>query len=80
MNTKLTSLFAAFALLASTSAFAGQPFGRDSVHAAPGSSPTAKVATVKARSGRGSVYAADLPAPTPKDQVRIAVTSRPGRA
>lgn len=80
MNTKLIGLTAAIALLASTSAFAGQPFGRDSVYAAPGGAGGAKVATAKARNGRSSVYAADLPAPTPKDQVRIAVTFKPGRA
>jgi hypothetical protein len=49
------------------------------VHAAPGS-PTTKVSAAKAGNGRGSVYAADLPAPTPKDQVRIATTFKPGRA
>ncbi len=83
MNAKLIrarslTLGAALALLASTSALAGQPFGRDSVYAAPGS-PVTKVAAAKPGNGRGSVYAADLPAPTPKDQV-IAVTFKPGRA
>jgi hypothetical protein len=78
MNARLISFSAALALLASTSAFAGQPFGRDSVYAAPGSSVT-KVAAAKPGNGRGSVYAADLPAPTPKDQV-IAVSFKPGRA
>ena len=76
---KLITLGAAFALLASTSALAGQPFGRDSVYAAP-NSPTTKVAAAKPGNGRGSVYASDLPAPTPKDQVRIATTFKPGRA
>jgi hypothetical protein len=33
-----------------------------------------------AGNGRGSVYAADLPAPTPKERVQIAVTLKPGRA
>jgi hypothetical protein len=80
MNAKLISLSAAFALLASTSAFAGQPFGRDSVYAAPGGAATSTVAAAKLRNGRGSVYAADLPAPTPKAQVRIAVSFKPGRA
>jgi len=79
ISPKLITLGAAFALLASTGALAGQPFGRDSVHAAPGS-PTTKVAAAKPGNGRGSVYATNLPAPTPKDRVRIAVTFKPGRA
>jgi hypothetical protein len=80
MNAKLISLSATFALLASTSAFADQPFGRHSVYAAPGSAATSKLAAAKPRNGRSSVYAADVPAPTPKNQVRIAVTFKPGRA
>ena len=86
MNAKFASVALAAALLASASAaFAGgQAFGRDSVYATPGSSvPSAKssapVVTVK-RDGRGSVYAQDLPAPTPKDQVRVVGTVKPGRA
>jgi hypothetical protein len=80
LTPKLVTLGIALAL-ASTSAFAGQPFGRDSVYAAPGSTHSGtKVAAAKAGNGRGSVYASDLPAPTPKDKVRIAVVSKLGRA
>jgi hypothetical protein len=80
MNAKLISLSIAAALFASTSAIAAQPNGRDSVYAAPGASfPSAKVATSRSGSGRGSVYAADLPAPTPKTAIGE-VKARFGRA
>ena len=71
MNAKLISLsIAAAALFASSGAFAGQPNGRDSVYAAPGASfPSAQVARAHDGNGRASVYAADLPAPTPKTAI-----------
>jgi hypothetical protein len=69
------------ALLSSTAAFADQPFGRDSVYATAGTVATAAPkGPALARSGRSSVFAYDVPAPTPKDQVRIAVAIKPGRA
>jgi hypothetical protein len=82
MNTKLTRLTLAAALLSATGAFADQPFGRDSVYSAAGASTTSRTGAVSAvaGNGRGSVYAADLPAPTPKERVQIAVTLKPGRA
>jgi hypothetical protein len=70
MNAKLIGLAIAAALFTSTSAFAAQPNGRDSVYAAPGTSfPGAKIAKARNGNGRGSVYAADLPAPTSKTTV-----------
>jgi hypothetical protein len=70
MNAKLMNLTLAAALFASASAFAGQPNGRDSVYAASGSSfPSAKVTRATSGNGRGSVYAADLPAPSPRTAV-----------
>jgi hypothetical protein len=70
MNAKLISLGIAAALFASASAFAAQPNGRDSVFATGESSfPSAKAARAAIGNGRGSVYAADLPAPTPKTAV-----------
>ena len=82
MNTKLTRLTLAAALLSATGAFADQPFGRDSVYAAAGTSSSRNPGPVTAANGNGrsSVYAADLPAPTPKDRVQIAGTLKPGRA
>ena len=82
MNTKLTRLTLVAALLSATSAFADQPLGRDSVYAAAGASTASRTGSVSAvaGNGRGSVYAADLPAPTSKERVRIAVTLKPGRA
>jgi hypothetical protein len=60
----------AAALFASSAAFAAQPAGRDSVYADPGVSvPGAKAAKAAPGNGRGSVYAADLPAPTPKTAI-----------
>jgi hypothetical protein len=80
MNAKLISLTLAAALFASTGAFAGQPNGRDSVYAAPDAGfPSAKVARATSGNGRGSVYAADLPAPTPKTAIGE-VKHRFGRA
>ena len=81
MNAKLISFAVAAALFTSTSAFADQPSGRDSVYATPGASmPSAQVAKTRTGNGRGSVYASDLPAPTPKDSIRVVTTFRPGRA
>jgi hypothetical protein len=80
MNAKLISLSIAAALFVSTSAFAAQPNGRDSVYAATGTSfPGAKSTQALSGNGRGSVYAADLPAPTPKTAVGE-VKARFGRA
>ena len=81
MNASLTALAIVTALIVSSDVFAGQPAGRDSVYATPGSTlPSAKVAQAHAGNRRGSVYAADLPAPTPKPAAIGAVTFRPGRA
>ena len=82
MDAKLTSFAIAAALLGSTSAFAGQSFGRDSVYATPRASTgtPSKAVTATTRAGRGSVYAYDLPAPTPKGQVKITVIFKSGRA
>ena len=80
MKTKLISMTLAAALFASTSAFAGQPNGRDSVYAAPDASfPSANAARTTNGNGRGSVYASDLPAPTPKSAIGE-VKQRFGRA
>ena len=79
MNAKLISLSIAAALFVSTSAFAAQPNGRDSVYATGTSFPSAQVARAHTGNGRGSVYAADLPAPTPKTAVGE-VKARFGRA
>ena len=81
MRTTAISLTLAAALLGSASAFAVQPFGRDSVYAASGPvthSPAKGPAAT--RDGRASVFASDVPAPTPKDKVQIAVALKPGRA
>jgi hypothetical protein len=82
MNAKLTSFAIGAALLGSTSAFAGPLFGRDSVYATPGASTgtLSKAVTATTRASRGSVYAYDLPAPTPKGQLKITVIFKPGRA
>jgi hypothetical protein len=81
MNAKLASLTFAAAVFAATSAFAGQPSGRDSVYANPGVTvPSAKVAKTSPGNGRGTVTAYDLPAPTPKERATFAGTLRPGRA
>lgn len=82
MNAKLTSFAIAAALLGSTSVLAGQPFGRDSVYAASGGSAgtPSKAVTATSRAGRGTVYAYDLPAPTPKAKVKITVIFKHGRA
>jgi hypothetical protein len=85
MNANLGTLIIAAAVLAAASntASAGQTFGRDSVYAdARATFPSAKspAAPAVARSGRGSVYAHELPAPTPKEQVKFVGTIKPGRA
>jgi hypothetical protein len=80
MNAKLITLAIASALFAST-AFAAQPNGRDSVYAAAGATlPAAKATQVHAGNGRGSIYAADLPAPTPRPAAIADVPLKPGRA
>jgi hypothetical protein len=81
MNASLTALAIVTALVISADVFAAQPAGRDSVYAMPGSTlPSAKVAQAQAGNGRGSVYAADLPAPAPRPIEIGAVTFKPGRA
>ena len=86
MNAKFARIsFAAALLAAASSAFAGgQTFGRDSVYAdARSTFPSAKSpapVTAAGRDGRGSVYATELPAPTPKEQVRVVGNIKPGRA
>lgn len=81
MNARLIRFTLAVALLGSTAAFAAQPNGRDSVYADAGSSTATSIkGPALTRMGRASVYAADLPAPTPKDRVRVAGTLKPGRA
>ncbi len=80
MNAKLISFAVAAALLGSSGVLAGQPFGRDSVYAAHGNTGTrSKAATAINRASRSSVYAYDLPAPTPKGRVKITVIFKPGR-
>jgi hypothetical protein len=88
MNVKMVSLAAALALLASSAVCAHQPSGRSSVYATPGgaaSTPGAtastpgKVEKAHPGNGRGSVYARDLPPPTPRDRVQ-ATLFKPGRA
>ena len=82
MNATLTRLAVALILLGSTSAFSGQPFGRDSVYAEPRASAgaPARLATGKLRFGRSSVYVYDLPAPAPAGEVRTTLIMKPGRA
>ena len=81
MNAKFATLTLAAALFAATSAFAGQPNGRDSVYATPGVTlPSSKVAKAIPGNGRSTVTAYELPAPTPKDKSNFAGTLRPGRA
>ena len=83
MNTKLIGfVIAAAALAAATSARGNQPLGRDSVYARPSASAGAQhgPSEMTTRSGRGSVYAQDLPAPMQKDALRLTVSLRPGRA
>lgn len=80
MNAKLIGFAIATALFA-TGASAGQPTGRDSVYATPGTTfPSAKAAKAVPGNGRGTVTALELPAPTPKDKVNFAETARYGRS
>jgi hypothetical protein len=81
MKVRLIGFSAAFALLASTTVCAEQPFGRGSVYATPGASRApAKVARAQPGNGRGSVYAKNLPPPTPRDRVTFRGPLKPGRA
>jgi hypothetical protein len=81
MNVKLTALSTVLALLAAAPVYAEQASGRSSVYAAPGATtaPRAKVENPVNGNRRGSVYARDLPAPTPRDRVHAVIT-KPGRA
>ncbi len=88
MNAKTTRAakrlsFAVIATLFASSAFAGQPTGRDSIYAeATASFPTAHASAVTApsREGRASVYASELPAPTAKGDVKVVAAPKAGRA
>ena len=81
MRATVISFTFAAALLGSASAFADQPFGRGSVYAATGPvTHTPAKGPAVTRAGRGSVFASDVPAPTPKDKVQLAVALKPGRA
>jgi hypothetical protein len=81
MNTKLIGFAVALALLGSTSVFAGQNSGRDSVYATPGShaSKSTAVATTT-RHGRSSVYVGDVKGSVSKSTVAGTVVFKPGRA
>jgi hypothetical protein len=80
MNAKLIGTALVLALLGSTNLFAGQPFGRDSVYATPGTyTSKSSAAAVVVRPGRSSVYASDQPAPRKSTVVNTAVI-KPGRA
>jgi hypothetical protein len=82
MSMKLVGVGAALALLASSTVCAQQQsFGRGSVYAIPGAaSAPAKAARATSGNGRGSVYAPDLPSPTPRDRVIVKGPFKPGRA
>ncbi len=80
MNAKLIALTLAAAVLASPVAHAGQAGGRDSVYTTAASVfPSAKAERSVAGNGRGSVYAADLPAATPRATSVGEVKARLGR-
>jgi hypothetical protein len=79
MSVKLAGLSAALALIAAVPVYADQPSGRSSVYAKPGATSTPpRIEKAQAGNGRASVYARDLPAPTPRDRV-VAVPLKPGR-
>jgi hypothetical protein len=80
VNIKLAGLSAALALLVAAPVCADQSSGRSSVYASPsaGSTPP-KIEKAEPGNGRNSVYARDLPAPTPRDRAQ-ALLIRPGRA
>jgi len=81
MNAKLIGVAVALALLGSANVFAGQPFGRDSVYATPGTySSKSSVVAVNVRHGRSSVYVGDVPAPRPASPVAASTIVKPGRA
>lgn len=85
MTAKLIAAAFATALLASTSAFAGETYGRDSVYAKPGTTSTKVTATTAApRFGRSSVYVGDVATPsttgTTKSTVAHDIELKPGRA
>ena len=77
MNAKLTGFTITAAPFAS-GAFAGQLSGRDSVYAEAGST-SIKTTPGAALSGRGSIYATELPAPT-KRNLKVDGLGSPGRA
>jgi hypothetical protein len=82
MKANIVSLISVATLVAAFSAGTAQAAGRDSVYAQPGGSlPSLKsqVVTIN-RIGRGSVTANDLPAPTPKERVRVTGEMKAGRA
>jgi hypothetical protein len=80
MNVRAAGLSAAIALLVAAPVCANQPSGRSSVYASPGRAHTPpKIGKAAPGNGRSSVYAHDLPAPTPRDRVQ-ALVIKPGRA
>ena len=81
MNAKL--ILAVFAtLIATSAAHAGQSFGRDSVYAAPGASPSQpSTVSVAIRHGRDSVYATGtIGKQVPRSVTASDVVYKPGRA
>jgi hypothetical protein len=81
MNAKPAALGVALAMLGAATVYADQPSGRSSVYAAPGATSTRpEVDNALKGNGRGSVYARDLPPPTPRDRMQaIAIVLKPGR-
>ena len=79
---KAIHVLAISTLTFTSAALAGQPNGRDSYYAeSTASFPAARTAAVPAPgNGRASVYASELPAPTPRTQVQVVGEIRPGRA
>ena len=81
MNAKL--ILAVFAtLIATSTAHAGQSFGRDSVYASPSASPSQpSTVSVASRHGRDSVYATGtIGKQVPRSVTANAVVYKPGRA
>jgi hypothetical protein len=80
VNVRTAIVSAALGMLVAAPAWADQPAGRSSVYAPPSAVNTPRKAEkAEPGNGRGSVYARDLPAPTPRDQTQ-ALVIRPGRA
>ncbi len=79
---KAIHVLAISTLTLTSAALAGQPNGRDSYYAESAATfPAARSAAVPAPgNGRASIYANQLPTPTPKTQVQVVGVIRPGRA